>query len=250
MLELFKLDNNLSFPSVDLALTEPNGLLAFGGDLSVERLVYAYNQGIFPWYSEGEPLLWWSPDPRGIVHTDDYRPARSLKKSVRKYQYTASMDQDFESVIRACAHIPRNSALALDDDFVQDDIHTDTWITPEMLEAYTALHKAGFAHSVEVWDKNQELVGGLYGIAINGCFCGESMFHLQNDASKAAFWALTSHMRKFGLTFIDCQMVNPHLASLGCIEVPRTDFINMLKDAAKHTVSEACWKPQALEFSI
>jgi leucyl/phenylalanyl-tRNA--protein transferase len=241
MLELFRLDHQLSFPAIELALDEPNGLLAFGGDLSPERLVHAYSQGIFPWFSEGEPLLWWSPDPRGIINTQDFFPSRSLLKSIRKQGYTATMDNDFNAVIDYCAKVPRRNIELEGEEHVNS-----TWITDEMIAAYKKLHQLGWAHSVEVWDAQSNLVGGLYGIAINGGFCGESMFHLKSDASKTAFLALTNHMRRHKLTFIDCQMLNPHLETLGCIEVPRSEFIQMWKKATSHVPAIECWSQQTL----
>lgn len=246
MLELFRLDqNNHSFPSIDLALEEPNGLLAFGGDLSPERLIRAYYQGIFPWFSEGEPLLWWSPDPRGIIYTKDFSPSRSLKKSIRKYGYTATMDMDFEHVISQCANIKRDKTSS-----AGQAATNATWITKEMTHSYINLFRSGWAHSVEIWDEQGELAGGLYGIAINGGFCGESMFHHKTDASKAAFWALVTHMQGHHMPFIDCQMVNPHLATLGCVEVPRAHFIQMWRDAISENKNADCWHQQDLEFGL
>lgn len=244
MLELFRLDHKLRFPSVDLALQDPNGLLAFGGDLSPGRLLHAYQQGIFPWFSEGEPLLWWSPDPRGVIYINDFHPSRSLRKGIRKHGYTATMNTDFKKVIGYCADIPRKR-----DATRADDVSNATWITAEMLESYCALHALGWAHSVEVWDKSGELVGGLYGIAINGGFCGESMFHRKTDASKAAFYALVEHMLSFDLTFIDCQMLNPHLASLGCVEIPRADFLQQWRLAIQKDIDKRCWRKQTLALS-
>ncbi|WP_371195237.1 leucyl/phenylalanyl-tRNA--protein transferase [Glaciecola sp. SC05] len=245
MLELFRLDHELTFPAVELALNEPNGLLAFGGDLSPQRLVHAYHQGIFPWFSEGEPLLWWSPDPRGIIYTQDFQASRSLKKSIRKNTFSVTMNMDFISVIQQCANIPRQKIINN-----QQEYANTTWITEEMIGSYLSLHQQGWAHSVEVWDEAGELAGGLYGIAINGGFCGESMFHLKTDASKAAFWALIVHMRSFGLTFIDCQMMNPHLATLGCREIPRKQFIKMWREAILKKISSDCWRQQSLRFEL
>lgn len=208
------------FPPVDAALPDPNGLLAYGGDLSVSRLLSAYSQGIFPWYSEQEPILWWSPCPRAIIELDDFHASRSLHKLVRKQTYRVTMDLAFCDVIEACATIPRYMAGI-------DSVSQDTWITGEMQFAYKALHKAGFAHSVEVWD-NETLVGGLYGVAIGEVFCGESMFHRADNASKLALYALVVHMRKQGLAFIDCQMPTPHLASLGATTLSRKRFVAKL----------------------
>jgi leucyl/phenylalanyl-tRNA--protein transferase len=243
MIELFKLDRSLDFPSVSLALEEPNGLLAFGGDLSPKRLVNAYKAGIFPWFSEGEPLLWWSPNPRGIIYLDSYKASKSLRKSVRHQQYTASMNTAFDAVINECANVPRGH-IKVDN----TEHHNTTWITPAMIQSYQELHQLGYAHSVEIWDSEGSLVGGLYGIGINGAFCGESMFHLKTDASKAALWALACQMRRYGLTFIDCQMVNPHLAKLGCIDIERETFISLLQNALHINEAQQCWASQELSF--
>ncbi|MBT1449372.1 leucyl/phenylalanyl-tRNA--protein transferase [Glaciecola sp. XM2] len=243
MIELFKLDQELSFPSVSLALKEPNGLLAFGGDLSPERLMKGYREGIFPWFSEGEPLLWWSPDPRGVIFLDDFEPSKSLRKSLRKQGFTVTMNMAFNAVIEHCSKVPRHP---INVDNVQ---HANTtWITNSMVLSYQTLHEQGFAHSVEVWGEDNTLVGGLYGIGINGAFCGESMFHLQTDASKAALWALVTQMRQFGLQFIDCQMVNPHLETLGCIDIPREKFLTLWHDACARKDADGCWAAQALSF--
>lgn len=244
MLELFRLDHKVTFPHVDFALDEPNGLLAFGGDLSPERLVHAYRSGIFPWFSEGEPLLWWSPDPRGIILTNDYKPSKSLQKSIRKHGYWATMNRDFATVIHQCAHVARGKHRTHQ---VADN--NNTWITDDMTNAYLRLHQLGWAHSVEIWDAQGKLVGGLYGIAINGGFCGESMFHLKTDASKAAFLALVRHMQRHNMAFIDCQMKNPHLSNLGCVEIARGEFLNMWRRAIGEDSKAACWSEQTLEFT-
>ncbi|MGQ8365669.1 leucyl/phenylalanyl-tRNA--protein transferase [Glaciecola sp. 1036] len=240
MIELFKLDHSLSFPAHQLALDEPNGLLAFGGDLSPERLLHAYNNGIFPWYSLGEPILWWTPNPRGVLLVDDFSPSRSLRKSVRKYQYTATMDYAFERVIDACAQVPRDVETLSNPN--------NTWITEEMLHAYIDLHYMGHAHSVEVWNGDGDLVGGLYGIGLNSIFCGESMFHIQTDASKAALWALVAHMKAQNLPLIDCQMTNPHLASLGCKTIPRDEFLPVLKSLVNKSVENDVWTRRELDL--
>ncbi|GLR69694.1 leucyl/phenylalanyl-tRNA--protein transferase [Agaribacter marinus] len=239
MIELFKLDHSLNFPAHQLALNEPNGLLAFGGDLSPERLVHAYKHGIFPWFSEGEPILWWTPNPRGVIDLSTYTPSRSLKKSVRKFKYHATMNFAFEQVIDACAKIPREASEQIENP-------NKTWITDDMIHAYIDLHYMGHAHSVEIWDENDELVGGLYGVAMNHIFCGESMFHLKNDASKAALWALASHMKKFDMPMIDCQMSNAHLTSLGCIEIERDAFLSVLKETSERAIGPECWNKQIL----
>lgn len=204
------------FPAVDYA--GPDGLLAVGGDLSGERLLQAYRHGIFPWYSTGQPILWWSPDPRALLFPGELRVSRSLKKTIRKGIYTVSLDQRFDEVIRECAK-PR-----------QRDHDPGTWITEEMQDAYIELHRLGYAHSAEVM-QGEELVGGLYGIGLGKAFFGESMFSCKPDASKTGFRALVQQLRAWGYHFIDCQVESAHLASLGARPVPRAEFINLLNQA-------------------
>ncbi|MFT6267784.1 MAG: leucyl/phenylalanyl-tRNA--protein transferase [Alphaproteobacteria bacterium] len=243
MIELFKLNHTLSFPSVNFALEEPNGLLAFGGDLSPARLVAAYKQGIFPWYNAEEPILWWSPTPRAIIHADQFNANKTLKKSIRKYGYKASLNARFNEVIEQCSSVARRDPHAI----VEDEVptHTNTWISNDMLNAYKKLHLQGYAHSVEITNHEGDLVGGLYGVVVSGIFCGESMFHLQTDASKAAFLALSLHMRAHNMSIIDCQLVNPHLERLGCIAIQRNEFLSLLKD---HQTLVDCWQPQNLSL--
>ncbi len=241
MIELFKLDHSLNFPAHQFALDEPNGLLAFGGDLSPERLIIAYKHGIFPWFSKGEPILWWTPDPRGVIYTEDFKPSRSLKKSIRKYDYRATMNYAFKEVITACATVSRS-------DDHQENNH-GTWITNEMIHAFIDLHYSGYAHSIEVWDANNKLAGGLYGIGMNAIFCGESMFHTGTDASKAAFLALVNYMKVRKLPLIDCQMNNRHLKSLGCIEIPRAEFLAELKVLINRPkANEKLWQQTTLSL--
>lgn len=208
------LTGSLAFPPVERALRSPDGLLAAGGDLSVPRLLEAYRHGIFPWFSEGEPILWWSPDPRMVMFPSEFRISRSLGKTLRKGAYEVRCDTAFEQVMRACA-APR-------------DDHAGTWIHEDMIQAYCALHELGFAHSVETW-MDGELAGGLYGMAIGRMFYGESMFSRRTDASKIALAHLARQLelRRFGM--IDCQMKTPHLASLGAREIPRAEFVARLK---------------------
>lgn len=201
------------FPPVDLALRDPDGLLAFGGSLGSKRLLRAYRLGIFPWYSEGQPIMWWSPDPRTVLYPDELRVSRSLRKSLRNAGYTVSIDRCFEDVIDACA-APR-------------DDEGGTWITRAMRDAYVRLHHEGHAHSVETWYEG-ELVGGLYGIAIGCVFFGESMFSRRRDASKVAFTRLTRQLERWGFTLIDCQVHSAHLSSLGARAIPRHEFITEL----------------------
>ncbi len=209
------------FPDVELALTEPDGLLAVGGDLSIERLTSAYQQGIFPWYSEGQPILWWSPDPRMVLEPKDIKISRSLAKTIRKKEVQITFDQNFRDVITAC------SESRLEKGRQQDE----TWILDEMIEAYVKLHEAGFAHSVECW-QDGKLVGGLYGIAIGEVFFGESMFSRISDASKIAFVFLAQQLKQWGFKLIDCQVYTSHLESLGASMIPRKQFLTLLQQYA------------------
>lgn len=221
MIELPYLTEHAPFPRVEEALLEPNGLLAFGGELSVNRLFTAYSSGIFPWFSADEPVLWWSPDPRAIIELEHFHASRSLRKLINKRVYTVTMDHDFEQVIRACARVPRIHPQT-------GTVSQDTWITKDMEQAYINLHNCGLAHSVEVWD-DDKLVGGLYGVAVGDVFCGESMFHYKTNTSKLALYALAEHMKKHHLAFIDCQLPTEHLASLGASNVSRDQFIARLQ---------------------
>jgi len=213
----------LAFPPVTQALRSPNGLLAVGGDLSAARLLEAYRHGIFPWFSEGEPILWWSPDPRMVLVPREFKVSHSLRKTLRNGRYEVRVDSapstglrtGFEQVMRACA-APREGAHG-------------TWIHEEMITAYCELHSMGYAHSVETWMGN-ELAGGLYGIAIGRMFYGESMFSHSTDASKIALAHLAAQLDRWNFGMIDCQMNTPHLASLGAREIPRKEFIARLRD--------------------
>lgn len=208
------LESAEAFPPLELALIEPNGLLCAGGDLSAQRLLLAYRQGIFPWYSAGEPILWWSPDPRMVLVPSQFRVSRTLRRTLRAGQYRIRLDSCFHGVIHACASTPRNGQAG-------------TWITEEMQAAYGKLHELGFAHSVETW-RDDKLVGGLYGMAIGRMFYGESMFSHATDASKLALAHLTRYLAAQDFGLIDCQMNTPHLASLGAHEIPRSEFIEHL----------------------
>lgn len=201
------------FPDVRQALSQPDGLLAFGGDLSPQRLEQAYRRGIFPWFGEGDPILWWSPDPRTVLFPAALRIPRSLRKRMRRTDLEVTLDLAFGRVIRACA-APR-------------DPHGGTWILPAMIEAYEALHERGLAHSVEVWQGNA-LVGGLYGVAIGEAFFGESMFSRVDDASKIALVHLCGRLLEWGFGLIDCQMRTDHLIRMGAVEIPRADLIGWL----------------------
>ena len=216
MISLPYLEPDTPFPPVEHALDDPNGLLAYGADLSPGRLLTAYSQGIFPWFSEGEPILWWSPSPRAIIPLEGFRASTSLRKLMRKRLYQVTLNRDFAAVIHQCAYIPR----------IQYG-QTSTWITEDMIAAYQALHELGLAHSVEVW-KDDKLVGGLYGVAVGKVFCGESMFHCLPNTSKLALAYLVEHMQQHGGDFIDCQMPTEHLMSLGAVSIERDAFISRL----------------------
>ncbi|KPF70368.1 leucyl/phenylalanyl-tRNA--protein transferase [beta proteobacterium AAP99] len=206
-------------PGASRALRRPNGLLAAGGDLRTDRLIAAYRNGIFPWYSAGDPILWWSPDPRMVLAVADFKLRASLRKRVRQFQEDSSvsllLDTDFEAVIRACAE-PRDGA-------------SGTWILPEMQAAYIALHRAGHAHSLEL-RRGSELIGGLYGVAIGRMFYGESMFTRESDASKTALAGLIQLCRDAEMPWIDCQQQTGHLASLGATPIPRAQFLSGLRE--------------------
>lgn len=208
--------DSTEFPPVEQALIEPNGLLAAGGDLSPERLVAAYRQGIFPWFSENDPILWWSPDPRGVIFPERLHISRSLSRRLRSGVYRVTFDACFERVITACS-LPRAYA-------------DSTWISPAMIAAYCRLHEAGIAHSVETWDSQGRLVGGLYGVNLGRMFFGESMFSQAVDASKVAFVHLVRQLASWGCPLIDTQLPNPHLLSLGAETMPRIEFISCLKE--------------------
>jgi len=204
------------FPPLEAALAEPGGLLAAGADLSPERILAAYRQGIFPWYSDGQPILWWSPDPRMVLHVAEFRVSRSLRKQVRAGTFETRVDTDFRAVIGACARTPREG-------------QGGTWITPEMADAYCELHRRGYAHSVESW-RDGRLVGGLYGIALGRVFFGESMFAHETDASKVALVALVAQLQRLGVPLIDCQQETAHLATFGARPIPRARFAAQLAE--------------------
>lgn len=207
------LDHRHVFPPLEQALKEPNGLLVAGGDLSPQRILAAYRAGIFPWFMPGEPILWWSPSPRMVLYVDEFQVPKSLAKVARHRQYRVTFDTAFEQVMQGCA-APRGTEAG-------------TWISEEMLAAYTALHEAGFAHSFECW-MDGELVGGLYGMALGKMFYGESMFARRSDASKIAFVHAVQWLRENGFAMIDCQMYTDHLARFGAREIEREEFIAKL----------------------
>lgn len=212
---VFQLSTEIIFPNPELA--RKDGLLAFGGDLSEERLITAYSLGIFPWYSEGSPILWWSPDPRLILAPEELKVSRSLRKVINKGIFRVAMNTAFEQVIRNCAEVPREG-------------QGGTWITEDMIDAYIRLYKSGYAHSVESWHEG-ELMGGLYGIILGKAFFGESMFSKGSNASKVAFAWLVERLKEQGFKLIDCQVTTGHLISLGAREVQRKKFLKLLKEA-------------------
>jgi leucyl/phenylalanyl-tRNA---protein transferase len=202
------------FPPVDTALTEPNGLLAAGGDLTAARLLDAYQRGIFPWSSDDEPMLWWSPDPRMVLFVDEFRVSRSLRRRIRSGALRVTVDTAFQGVIRGCADLRRDGE--------------GTWITEEIAAAYRELFRRGHAHSIETWS-GDALVGGLYGVSIGRMFYGESMFARESDASKVALALAVRQLARWGFRMIDCQMSTTHLASLGAREIPRREFVATLQ---------------------
>ena len=203
--------NSLTFPHPEDA--NEDGIVAWGGDLNHSRLIRAYQNGIFPWYAKGDPIIWWSPDPRLILELDDFKLTKSLKKSMKKFEY--KFDANFSEVMRKCASVPREN-------------QNGTWIQPEIIEAYEVLHGMGVAHSIESY-QDDKLVGGLYGVVVGGVFCGESMFADVSDASKSAFAVLIKHLKYWGYNFIDCQVPTNHLKSLGAKEVARDYFLHRLQ---------------------
>jgi leucyl/phenylalanyl-tRNA--protein transferase len=215
------------FPPAERALSEPNGLVAAGGDLTAATLVKAYARGLFPWFGEGDPILWWSPDPRMVLPSDGFHVSRSLARRLRHVGLRVSMDEAFAAVVEACA-APRRGA-------------TGTWLVPEMQAAYIDLHRANLAHSVEVWMEG-ELAGGIYGVGLGRMFFGESMFSRQTDGSKIALAYLTAQMRRWSMPILDCQTVSTHLVTLGARPVPRREFLPM--------VARLCRKPGPLVWRL
>ncbi len=218
--------HDLGFPPAHYALNQPDGLLAVGGDLAPERLFDAYHQGIFPWFNEGEPILWWCPSQRAIFKPFEVKLSRSTRRQSQKLGYEYSINQNFNDVIRACA-APRGGI-------------DGTWISEPMIQAYQQLHRQKLAHSIEIWHKDQ-LVGGLYGIGVGGVFCGESMFYRQSGASKLALYLLAKHCQQLQVELIDAQILNPHLSSLGAIVIPRAQFLFTLKQLHQRAVAWQHW---------
>lgn len=226
---VYRLNKEIVFPPPQHA---EDGLLAVGGDLSVERLLLAYRMGIFPWYSEGDPILWWSPDPRMVLIPEEVHVSRSLARTLRTGAFQLTLDTAFPEVIAACATVPRG-----DED--------GTWITRKMKAAYIALHDAGYAHSIECW-KDGTLAGGLYGVSLGGCFFGESMFSRQPNASKVALTWLARLCASWGFRMIDCQVENPHLVRMGAREIPRGTFLSMLVEGLRTETRRGCWQSEWL----
>lgn len=226
-------DLGATFPDVSTALPEPNGLLAFGGDLAPQRIVNAYQHGIFPWFSVGEPILWWSPTPRAVIKPQDFSPSKSLRKHLKRSNLTVTLNHCTEDVIKLCASTrPKEQ----------------TWITSEMINAYIQLAELGHCHSVEVWRENK-LIGGLYGLKLGQIFCGESMFSLESNASKVAFWHLCDYFANVGGKLIDCQMMNPHLQSLGVVEITRDSFVSQLQQWQHHATHDQHFAPKTLNLA-
>ncbi|CAE6917068.1 MULTISPECIES: leucyl/phenylalanyl-tRNA--protein transferase [Vibrio] len=231
---LTELDDSHSFPSPYEALSDPNGLLAFGGDLNPERILNGYHQGIFPWYGPGEPILWWSPSPRAVFDPLSFKPSKSLKKFQRKQQYKVTLNNATERVIQLCSSTRPAE---------------ETWLNEDMQTSYIELAKHGHCHSVEVWHEDQ-LVGGLYGISVGQLFCGESMFSLKDNASKIALWYLCDHLASNHGQLIDCQVMNPHLASLGAFELERDDFVQKLLSLRGKNTDLGTFEPQILQDAV
>jgi leucyl/phenylalanyl-tRNA--protein transferase len=230
---VYLLSENLIFPSPQLAPQE--GLLAVGGDLSQERLLLAYRMGIFPWYSKDEPIMWWSPDPRLVLYPSELKVSKSLKKTIKKRLFQVTVDQAFESVIKACAQS-------------RTRMQEGTWIVNDMIAAYCNLHESGLAHSVETWQAGK-LTGGLYGVSLGKCFFGESMFTRTSNASKVAFVALVELLKTLNFNLIDCQVTTAHLLSFGAREIPRTRFLKELEKSLESTTIKNKWSFSTNPFS-
>ncbi len=223
---IFRLPDECMFPPPELA--EDNGLLAVEGDLSEQRLLTAYSMGIFPWYSEGDPILWWSPDPRLVLYPREFKVSRSLRQIINKEMFSVTMDTAFEEVIIQCSHVHCKK-------------DGGTWITEEMINAYIGLYHSGFAHSVEAWSKG-ELVGGLYGVSLGSVFFGESMFTKRSNASKVAFSKLVMQLIHWNFSVIDCQITTAHLQSLGAREIPRSEFLDLLRAGVNASTHKGVWE--------
>ena len=222
---VFLLSDRIAFPPPHLA--RGDGLLAAGGDLSQKRLLLAYSMGIFPWYSESEPILWWSPDPRLVLYPNEIKVSKSLKKILKNKIFSVTIDQAFNQVINCCAKVRLQN-------------NEGTWIDEDMIKAYCGLHESGFAHSVEAWYEG-ELAGGLYGVSLGKFFSGESMFTRVNNASKVAFVFLVEYLKKLSFDIIDCQVSTEHLINFGAREIPRNDFLKQLENALRFPTKKSRW---------
>lgn len=220
---------SLNFPPPEMALREPNGLLAMGGDLSPQRLLNAYHRGIFPWFSPGDPILWWSPDPRAVLLPEHFHLSRSMKRFHQKSPYQVTLNQQFQQVIEGCA----------------SDRNEGTWITHEVKRAWQKLHELGHAQSIEVW-RGEDMVGGMYGLELGQIFCGESMFSRSENASKTALLVFSEYFQQQGGKLIDCQVLNPHTLSLGAQEIPRAAYLQYVHSLAHQPLSADCWQPRRL----
>ncbi|MFT6985311.1 MAG: leucyl/phenylalanyl-tRNA--protein transferase [Psychromonas sp.] len=227
-------DNNTLFPDINKALDNPDGLLAMGGDLHPQRIINGYANGIFPWFSDGDPILWWSPSKRATIKPEFCHISASMKRVLKSQKFSVTVNSAFSEVITNCA-APRAS-------------QAETWITDTMIAAYIKLHQQGFAHSIEVWQE-QKLVGGLYGVCIGTLFCGESMFSKVSNSSKIAFIVLNQHLQRFQGKLIDCQMQTAHLRSMGVEEVSRSQFITELVKYRAQNVSTGCWDTQEISVN-
>ncbi|MEC7816077.1 MAG: leucyl/phenylalanyl-tRNA--protein transferase [Pseudomonadota bacterium] len=217
--------DHLWFPPANEALDDPDGLLALGGDLSPQRLELAYRNGIFPWFSEDQPILWWSPDPRCVLFPEDIHVSRSLRRVLNRRTFTVTADQCFGRIIRLCASTRAEG----------------TWITDDMVAAYTRLHRLGLAHSIEVWNPRGELAGGMYGVAIGRCFFGESMFSLETNASKVLMVHLAHQLADWGYRIMDCQVESQHLLTMGARTIPRSEFLSILRASIDRTPAHPDW---------
>ena len=224
---------NLTFPHPSLALVKPDGLIAYGGNLSESTLLKSYSEGIFPWYNRTDPILWWCPSERAIIMPKQFKLQKSLKKYQRKHQYKITINYSFENVISLCFQTRKKE---------------ETWLNPEMISAYINLHYLGYCHSVEVWSNN-DLVGGFYGVSLGSVFCGESMFSIAPNASKIALWFFCNHFYKHGGGLIDCQVPSKHLLSMGAEIIKRDIFLEQLKNYSKLKISTSCFSKKEI-FNI
>jgi len=218
--------DQLWFPPAENALEDPDGLLALGGDLSTERLLLAYRNGIFPWYSDEQPILWWSPDPRCVLFPEEIHVSRSLRRPLNQRRFYVTADQAFSRIIRLCATTRAEG----------------TWITDDMIRAYTELHRLGIAHSIEIWNRDGQLAGGMYGLAMGRCFFGESMFSLETNASKVLMVYLANQLRLWDYRLMDCQVENRHLLSMGARSIPRSEFLSILRANIDQPPNQKNWQ--------